>query len=193
MTIQDGELTDEVWAQLDAGADRLPRRRTMLVALAGLLVAVLTGGSVLAWHELITPRLRLAGWSMTGGGASPSGTPTTWEYTYSMEIANDGPTLTIAAMGRSFPGVTLVEARLMAVTEADPATGYHPLPWPVTLHHGQTARFDLVYRGTGCARGPLAADIPVTLNRRWGTQHGHVDVNFDRNWARTVPAPGCPT
>jgi hypothetical protein len=191
MTIRHGELTDEVWARLDAGAGRLPRRRTLIVALTGLLVAVLTGGSVIGWHEMSTSRLRLVGWSMTGTAAGQSGVATGWEYTYSMEIANEGRALTIAAIGRDFPGLTLVAARPMAVTEVDSVTGYHALSWPVTLSSGETARFDLVYRTAGCAEGPAEADIPVTLNRWWGGQRQHVDVGSGGDWAHTLPRPGC--
>jgi hypothetical protein len=187
---QDRQLTDDVWARLDPGAGRLSRRQAGRTVLAALVVATLTGAFAVAWHGWVEPRLRLVNLHATGVSAGRLATRQ-MEYTYSLEIANRGPAVTILAMGADAPGLVLLAARPMAVTEVDSVTGWHALPWPLTMDRGQVVHVDLVYRTTDCARIGHAGALPVTLDRWWGRQHAQVDTGDFPDWLGDFAEQAC--
>ena len=147
-------LTDDVWAQLDHGAARLPRtqQRRLYLALGALLIAAQLG--VLTWLSgAITPRLQVA---------EREGTSAHVEYHtsigYVVSIHNDGwfP-VTIIGWGSSRPGLQR----------------YHrPGEMPgFTLKPGAVQQVEVAYRITDCnAVTNEPQPLAVRVQRFWGTQ-----------------------
>lgn len=152
-------VSDEVWAELDHDAGRLPRRRERQLAVAPVILLLVLSAGVVVWRSgAVVPRVA---WANLGYSASSDLERRI--VTHSVAIANRGwPSVHITGVGRSGPGLELVEVRGSL---------------PTTLSRGESTEVILVYRVTDCAavpRGPWP--VPVRVRRAWGTQTVYVSV-----------------
>ena len=146
-------LTDEVWAQLDHGAARLPHRqeRRIYLTLIALVVAAQMG--VFVWVSgVIVPRISLETGSWSG-----------WQvayytgFSYVVGIRNDGwLPVTVTGWGASQPGLE----RQIGPAESP---GF-------TMRPGDVREIEVSYRITDCdAVTNDPAPLAIRVERFWGT------------------------
>jgi hypothetical protein len=130
-------VSDEVWAQLDPGAGRPPRRSRRAIMVAAWLVAVLLFGWYVAGISgLVWPRLHAEG----GWSAQFSSLDRTASQTFT--LTNDGwAAVTVTGAASPVPDVQ--------VTGVDGA--------PLTIRAGEQVSVTVHYRVTGC---PAFVDDP---------------------------------
>ncbi len=142
-------LTDEVWAQLDHSAARLPHEqlRRIYLVLAVLLIAAQAG--VVAWLSgAIVPRLHVDRWSEATAERFVG-------FSYITALRNDGwfPII-VTGWGASQTGLELHGAQ----------TGF-------TLRPGESHDIEVTYRILDCdAVTNEYAPLPVHVERFWGMQ-----------------------
>jgi hypothetical protein len=153
-------VSDEVWAQLDHRAGRLPRRTARrLTAAVGALLTLIAVASVVWEGGLVVAHLSANemswGWS--------------WDPPRSVfvevRVRNDGwLPVTMVDVGGDVPGLRFVGAQQSIALDPAP-----PPPFPIRLAPGEEAIFNLRYEVTDCtATARSERRIPVRVGYWWG-------------------------
>lgn len=172
-------LPDSVWRQLDPDAGKLTPRSVLHLWIAIVVSTALLVAGVALWHAgLVVPRLTwtLQEWQETEWGARVR-----------VDLYNQGSwPVTVRGLGRSGPGMELVEVRGELHTD-------EPNPFPARLEPGRSVSATLVYRITDCHAYPRG-EWPVTavVDRPWGPMTVDVDAgDHALPWAESVASTWC--
>jgi hypothetical protein len=148
-------LPDDVWAQLDPDAGRLPRRTRRRIRVAAIAAAAFLVIIGLGWQwGAVVPRVGGSGHgAMSGPGV----------MAVTVDVRNTGWTgMRVVGVGRSGPGLRL--------TRVDGTV-------PADLGDASSASYTLYYDVTNCAALPTGPwPVPVRIQRPWGVWTGWIGV-----------------